>query len=309
MPSLRGRILRPLLRIQRTAQHYFTMEGTIQMSRRSERAGRLPRGVKSEVFSQGDLQYEWLIPTDYDPDWVLYYLHGGGFVFPLWNPLRRVIAYIASAARVRALAVHYRLAPQFPFPAAIDDCVTGYRWLTSAAGIIPEHIAFTGESAGANLVVTTLLTLRDAGDPLPHRAMPICGPFDLQAGGSFRGSVDVMINPHFVAKHMLAYRGTADPCNPLLSPIYADLRGLPPLLIQVGSKEAFLDESKRLARRAHEAGVPVRLEVWANMWHYWHIFAPFLPEANQAIEHIAAFIRAPDEGPKAERYITKPTEI
>ncbi len=293
MPSLQSRLLRPLLRVQRLAQRYATIEGTRRMSQASERPGRLPMAVTSERFTQGDLQYEWLTPPEFDADRVLYYLHGGGFVFPLWNPLRRVIAHIISAARMRALVVHYRLAPEHPFPAAIEDCVAGYRWLTSEGGIKPENVAFAGESAGANLVVTTLLALRDAGEPLPRRAVPYCGPFDLEAGGAFTSRGDVMFHPRFVSRQMLAYRGEADPRNPLLSPIYADLRGLPPLLIQVGSKEGFLDECRLLAKKAQEAGVTVTLEVWPEMWHYWHLFVPFLPEARQAIHRIAAFVGAP----------------
>jgi acetyl esterase/lipase len=290
MPSLQGRILRPLLRVQRLAQRVAAIEGTRRMSRPSERPGKLPRGVSSGFFTQGSLLYEWLTPTDFDAGRVLYYLHGGGFVFPLWNPLRRVIAYIVSEARMRALAVHYRLAPEHPFPAAVEDCVAGYRWLISEGGIDPENIAFAGESAGANLVIATLLALRDAGDPLPRRAVPFCGPFDLEAGGAFTSRVDVLFHPHFVSRQMLAYRGDADPRHPLVSPIYADLRGLPPLLIQVGSKEGFLDDCTALAKKAQEAGVTVTLEVWPDMWHYWHMMVPFLPEARRAIQSIADFV-------------------
>lgn len=293
MPSLQSRLLRPLLRTQRLAQRYATIEGTRRMSRFSERPGKLPRGVTSKVFTQGNLQYEWLTPLDFDADRVLYYLHGGGFVFPLWNPLRRVVAHIIGLARMRALMVHYRLAPEHPFPAAIEDCMAGYRWLISEEGFDPGNIAFAGESAGANLVVATLLALRDVGEPLPRRAVPFCGPFDLDVGGAFTSEVDVMFHPHFVSRQMLAYRGTADPRNPLVSPIYADLCGLPSLLIQVGSKEGFLDECRLLAKNAQEAGVMVTLEIWSEMWHYWHLFVPFLPEARQAIQSIATFVGSP----------------
>ncbi len=123
--------------------------------------------------------------------------------------------------------------------------------------------------------------------------MPFCGPFDLEAGGAFTSGVDVMMHPHFISKQMLAYRGDTDPRNPLVSPIYADLRGLPPLLIQVGSKEGFLDGCRLLAKKAQEADVTVTLEVWPEMWHYWHLFVPFLPEARQAIDRIAAFVGSP----------------
>ena len=185
MSSPQSQLLRPLLRVQRLAQRYATIEGARRMSQSSEHPGKLPKGVTSEIFTQGDLQYEWLTPPKFDSDKVLYYLHGGGFVFPLWNPLRRVVAYIISRARMRALVVHYRLAPEHPFPAAIEDCVAGYHWLTSAGNIAPGNIAFAGESAGANLVISTLLTLRDNGEPLPRCAVPIGGPFDVDTARAF----------------------------------------------------------------------------------------------------------------------------
>ena len=290
MSSVQSQVLQPLLRVQRLAQRFATIEGTRRLSQASEHSNNLPKGVTSSLFKQGNLQYEWLTPPEFDAKRVLYYLHGGGFVFPLWNPLRRVIAYIISGAKIRALAVHYRLAPENPFPAAIEDCVAGYHWLTSEQAIAPKDIVFMGESAGANLVVATLLTLRDSREPLPRKAAPLCGPLDLEAGGAFTCDIDPMANPRFVSKQILAYRGKADPRNPLLSPVYADLHGLPPLLIQVGSQEAFLDESILLARQARQAGVTVTLEVWPGMWHYWHLFVPFLPEARQAINRIIGFV-------------------
>ena len=293
MPSTQSQMLYPFLSAQRFAQRFMTIDGQRSMSRASEQPDKLPKGVTSSIFQHGNLQCEWLTPPDCNTKRVLYYIHGGGFVFPLWNPLRRVIAWIIGELGLRALCVHYRLSPEHPFPAAIEDCVVGYRWLIAEQGIVPDDIVFIGESAGANLVMTTLLTLRDSGEPLPHRAVPICGAFDLdESGGAFRGDIDRMINPRFVSKQIVAYRANADPHNPLLSPIHADLRGLPPLLIQVGAKEAFHDESVLLAYKAQEAGVAVTLEVWPEMWHYWHLFIPFLPEARQAIDQIVLFVGA-----------------
>lgn len=292
MSSLQSRLLLPLIYLQRFAQRFVTIEGVRRMSQKSEAPGKLPHGVTVEQFTRGSLKYEWLTPPDDDADKVLYYLHGGGFVFPLWNPLRQCVARIISKARVRALAPHFRLAPEHPFPQAIEDCVAGYRWLITEGGFRPENVTIAGESAGGNLVMGTLLSLRDQGDPLPGKAAAICTPFNLTVDGGYTNTTDPMINPRFISKQFQVYRGDADPRHSLLSPIHADLHGLPPILIQVGSREAFLDESRLFASKAEQAGVRVKLEVWPGMWHGWHLLAPMLPEATQAIGSIADFIRS-----------------
>jgi acetyl esterase/lipase len=188
--------------------------------------------------------------------------------------------------------VDYRLAPEHPFPAALEDCLAAYRWLLGT-GISPLDIVIAGDSAGGNLTLTTLLSLRDAGDPLPAAAVCIAPMTDLEGTGeSFRTKDDPALTAEFALKVARHYAGDHDLRLPLLSPYHGDLRGLPPLLIQVGGDEILLSDATRLADDARAAGVEVHLAVWPKMWHVWHVFAPSLPEARRAIDDIGAFIRS-----------------
>jgi len=148
---------------------------------------------------------------------------------------------------------------------------------------------FTGESAGGNLVVSTRLALRDAGDQLPAGGVAICPVFDFEGGGSFYQQDDPMVLAEFVMLQLNAYRGSADLHNPLLSPLYADLRGLPPLLIQVGENDLLRSGAELVEAHARQQGVDARLQVWPGMWHFWHLFVSWLPEARDAMAEIAAF--------------------
>src|SRR3972149_4931993 len=185
MTSLTTSLIRLFLRAQRLAQRGATIESVRRISRWTERGYSVPKDVRWEKVSRGELTYEWLIPRNVASSQVLFHIHGGGFVFPLYNPMRFTTAYLARLAGVRALLVDYRLAPEFPFPAAVEDCVRAYRWLITEQGVLPEQVVFTGESAGGNLVVTTMLALRDAGDPMPAGAVSICPVFDFEGGGTF----------------------------------------------------------------------------------------------------------------------------
>ncbi len=257
----------------------------------TERLYSVPKDVRWEQVPQGELTYEWLTPRNVATPQVLFHIHGGGFVFPLYNSQRFTTAYLARLAGVRALLVDYRLAPEYPFPAAVEDCVRAYRWLVTEQGILPEQVVFIGESAGGNLVVTTLLALRNAGDPLPSGAASTCPVFDFEGGGTFYTQDDPMARAGFVMLQLNAYRGTADPHTPLLSPLYADLHGLPPLLVQTGEAELFWSGVEAFAARAEQAGVQVTLHIWPGMWHFWHLFVPWLPEARQAMVEIRQFLR------------------
>jgi acetyl esterase/lipase len=252
----------------------------------------VPKDVRWEKIIHNELIYEWLIPRDIASDKVIFYIHGGGFVFPLYNPTRSVAAYLARIAGMRVLLASYRLAPEHPFPAAVEDCVTAYRWLISAGRVLPDQAVFVGESAGGNLVITTMLSLRDARDPLPSGAVSICPVFDFEGGGTFYMQDDPMVDADFVMLQLDAYRGSADTRDPRLSPLYADLCGLPPLLIQIGASEILRSGAEELALRAKQAGVPTVLETWPGMWHYWHLFLPFLPEAQQAMQSINHFLHS-----------------
>lgn len=247
----------------------------------------LPAGVRREVVDAGGVPGEWLIPEQGSRDHVLLYLHGGGFVFGWTNMHRQMVSHLVQLAGGSALAVDYRLAPEYPFPAALEDCVTAYRWLLTQ-GLTPQQIVIGGDSAGANLTLTSLLKLRADGDPLPAAGVCLSPPVDLAAHGD--ASHDLLLHPRAVAYFLKSYVADHDPCDPLLSPIYADLRGLPPLLIHAGEEEFLSHEAVRLADRAREADVDVRLEVYPRMWHVFQLNFADLPQGAQALEDIGQFV-------------------
>lgn len=236
---------------------------------------------------------EWISTPETSADRIVLYLHGGGYVIGSIDSHREMISRIARSAAARALAIDYRLAPEHPFPAAVEDATKAYRWLLKQ-GVSPKNIVISGDSAGGGLTIATLLALRDAGDPLPAAAACISPWTDLEITGESmitKAAVDPMIRPEDAKGGAERYHGATDPSHPLISPINADLSGLPPLLIQVGTSEVLLSDSTRLAERAKAAGVDVTIEEWDEMIHVWHFFAFMLPEAHQAIQRIGEFVR------------------
>lgn len=243
---------------------------------------------------------EWLLAPGADPDRRLLYIHGGGWTAGNLDSHRPLSARISRAAGAAVLAVHYRLAPEHPFPAGLDDCVHAYRWLRSngPSGPAPARSVFVaGDSAGGNLTFATLLACKQRGLPMPTGAIPISAATDFSASGeSFRtrAAADPILAAAAAGIPMIgaAYtQGRADPLSPLCSPLNGELGGLPPLLVQVGDAEVLLDDSTRIAAKAKAAGVDVTLRVYPEMPHVWHLFAPFLPEATAAIDEIGAFVR------------------
>ena len=291
MKSLRRNLINLFLRAQKLLQRNASIDSVRRLSRWSEKLFSIPKDVYWEKFIRNEQAYEWLIPKNVGSEFVIFYIHGG-FVFPLYNPTRYLAGYLARMAGIRALLVEFRLAPEHPFPAAIEDCLTAYHWLISDGGFPPEQVIFVGESAGGNLAITTMLSLRDAGDPLPGGAVLISPVVDFEGCGSFFTQNDPMADADFVMRQLNAYRGDANPHNPLLSPIRADLHDLPPLFIQIGAKEILLSGAEVFAQRAKKAGVPTTLEIWPGMWHYWHLFAPSLPEAHKAMLSINNFLHS-----------------
>ncbi len=263
------------------------------LSSRGSEEPRVPHDVRREAIQANGVPCEWLIPDGAPDDGVLLYLHGGGGVMGLYNPHRVMVGRLARKARIRALMVDYRLSPEHPHPAGTEDCVAAYRWLL-AQGIAPESVVIGGDSAGGHLTLETLLTARDAGDPMPAAGVCISPATDLaRTGDSIRTNSkrDALLSPKFVQRMVEWYCPGKDPRDPSISPLYADLRSLPPLLIQAGDYEILRDDSIRFTRCAREAGVEVTLEIYPTMWHVWHILAPYLPEAQQALETVARFIR------------------
>ena len=296
MASWQSRVVKSLLRVRKFESRFIKEwdipKLRVQMERRAQ-ALKLPRDFTREPVTAGGVSGEWIVPPNAAPGRVLYYLHGGAYSVGSITTHRWLIGQLARAGQARALAIDYRLAPEHPFPAALEDAVAGYRWLV-AQGYDPSHIAIAGDSAGGGLTLATLIYLRDAGDPLPGAAVCLSPWTDLAATGNSlqtRARTDPWFDPSGVPKTARVYLADADPWDPLASPLYADLHGLPPLLIQVGECEILLSDSTRLAEKARAAGVDVTLEVWNGMFHVWQIFAWFVPEGRQAIERIGEFLK------------------
>ena len=260
---------------------------------RAERAFPIPTDVTVECVAAPVAPAEWLAPPSARVDVVVLYLHGGGYVIGSPRSHRHLAAAIARAARARALVLDYRLAPEHPFPAALEDAVAAYRWLL-AQGIAPARLVVAGDSAGGGLTVATLVALRERGLPLPAAGVSISPWVDLTCSArsyATNAGVDPIVRPAMVAEMACAYLGGADPRTPLASPLFADLSGLPPLLIHVGRDEVLLDDATGLAERAKAAGVAARLEIVPRMVHVWHWFLPMLDEAQTAVDEIGAFVR------------------
>jgi epsilon-lactone hydrolase len=256
-------------------------------------AFRLDADIKSEPVSANGVAAEWISAPGADAGRNLLYLHGGGYTIGSIKTHRCLAGWISRAAKARVLIIDYRLAPEHPFPAAVDDSVAAYRFMLES-GVKASRAAIAGDSAGGGLAVAALLAIRDAKLPLPAAAACLSPWVDLEGSGESmktKADADPMVASGNLAGMADAYLAGKHPRTPLASPLYADLRGLPPMLIQVGTAEVLLDDSKRLAERAREAGVDAIYEPWENMIHVWQIFAPMLDEAKQAVERIGGFIR------------------
>jgi acetyl esterase/lipase len=244
---------------------------------------------------------EWLLAKGSDPDARLLYVHGGGWTAGGLDSHRPLSARLSAATGCAVLAVDYRLAPEHAFPAGLDDCLAAYGWLRANGprGAAPAKSLFVaGDSAGGNLTLALLLALKQRGLPLPNAAVPISPATDFTASGESwrtRAAADPILTMGPEGIRLLAnvyLQGRAQPEDPLASPLFGDFSGLPPLLFHVGDAEVLLDDAVRAAAKAKQAGVDVTLEVWPEMPHVWHAFAPFLPEATRAIDRIGAFVRA-----------------
>lgn len=252
-----------------------------------------PADVKVEALDVSGVGGEWLGPAGAREDRTVLYLHGGGYVIGSPRSHRHLAAAIAVAANVAAFVPDYRLAPEHAFPAAVEDAVAVYRGLL-ARGIDPARIVVAGDSAGGGLTVATMVALRERGVALPAGGVCISPWVDMTCtAASYRtkAAIDPIVTRPSVAEMATLYLCGAEPRHPLASPLLADLTGLPPLLVQVGSDEVLLDDAVALVERAKAAGVDATLEVWPEMIHVWHWFLPMLDEAEQAIARIGAFVR------------------
>jgi acetyl esterase/lipase len=253
----------------------------------------LPDDVKAEPVDAGSVAAEWITTPEGGGERTILYLHGGGYVIGSIRTHRDLASRFSRAAKARVLLIDYRLAPEHPHPAAVEDATAAYRWLL-AQGVKPSRLAIGGDSAGGGLTVATLVALRDAGQPLPAAGVCLSPWVDLEGLGesmTTKADTDPMVQRDRLLGYAQHYLAGQSPRTPLAAPLYADLSGLPPLLIQVGSAETLLDDSTRLAERARKAGVAADLEIWDDMIHVWQAFAAVLPEGQQAIENIGRFLR------------------
>lgn len=256
-------------------------------------AAPLPEGVDFDPVDAGGVPAEWTRGASASDDRVVLYFHGGGYVMGSVATHRGLTAGISRAAGARVLSVDYRLAPEHPYPAAVEDGVAAYRFLREQ-GVAPGQLAVAGDSAGGGLTVATLLALREAGEPLPACGVCISPWVDLTQGGESmetKADEDPLVGREVLQQMADAYVADGDPRAPTASPCFADLAGLPPLLIQVGTAETLLDDARSLADRAKTSGVDVVLEEWDQMIHVWHAFALLLPEAKQAIDRIGEYLK------------------
>jgi monoterpene epsilon-lactone hydrolase len=254
----------------------------------------VPGGTSVEPATIGGVKGEWVRAKGARQDAALLYLHGGGYVVGSPKSHRHLTAALSEASGLSVFAPDYRMAPEHPFPAAVDDAVAVYKGLIES-GIAPAHLSIAGDSAGGGLTIATLVAARDKGLKMPACAVAISPWADLSQGGEAyrtRLARDPMITKDGLDQMAAAYLGGKDAKTPLASPLFADLKGLPPLLLQVGTEEALYSDTTGLKARAEEAGVEVSAESWAGMMHVWHIFHPILSEGRDAVARIGSFLKA-----------------
>jgi epsilon-lactone hydrolase len=290
--SLRSEAVRLALRwlIKRQGGRPSIKDVRVSMAALAAKVPRPPAGT--EVTALNGIPGDHIATPNSLPDRHVLYLHGGGYVAGSPALYRQFTHRVATATRARVRCIDYRLAPENPFPAALNDAVAAYRQLL-ADGAHPRRIAIIGDSAGGGLTLATTMKLRDDGLPLPAAAVALSPWTDLALTGASMHSnarSDPMLSPAETMRCSTCYLGDADPRTPYASPLYGDPQGLPPTLIHVGSDEMLHDDSVRMAERMRAVNCRVELEVWQRMPHVWHVFAPFVPESQRAIARIGAFV-------------------
>jgi epsilon-lactone hydrolase len=260
--------------------------------RSTRRFGRVPADVRIEPDRLAGVPVEWLRPADARPGRLLLHFHGGGYVMGSCATHRALVARIARAARSTAVLFDYRLAPEWPFPAALDDALAVVRQLDASGWAVPEQV-WLGDSAGGGLCLASLLARRDAGATLPAAAALVSPWVDLSCSRPSHRGTDLLSPAGAWTVFARHYAGDTPLTHPLLSPLWAGLRGLPPLLLQVGTREVLHDEVVLLDQRLRAAGGDSQLTVGAGMPHCWALFAPSFPEATHAHDELVAFLREP----------------
>jgi monoterpene epsilon-lactone hydrolase len=304
MPSWQSRLFLFLLRYRRLLRFRLKRKPEItwstsipELRAKTAKAGRLfgklPEGIEISATAIGDMYAEWVLPSGASKDKAILYFHGGGYVIGSPQGHRTHVAKFVTGTSTGALVFDYRLAPEHPFPAAIDDAVAAYRYLL-AEGVKPSQIAFAGDSAGGGLCLATLLATKDKNLPLPAAAVALSPWTDLACTGeslTIRDKADLLSWTESWTVFSHYYIADSDHRNPWASPLYGDLSGLPPILIYVGENEVLFDDSRRFAEKAKAAGVDITLRVGRGLFHCYPVCAPLFPEATQAMAEICEFIK------------------
>jgi len=254
---------------------------------------RVPKDVTIQVENMDGIHTEWIIPKDIQGNKVIVHLHGGGYVTGGIHSHKMMCILLAKTLKMKVLLPEYRLAPEHPFPAALEDCVKVYRWML-AHGHAASNIILSGDSAGGGLCVATGIQLRSEKVPLPFALICMSPWVDLSNTSQSHDSnkpFEIILNTEILKEWALLYTSKENLLNPLVSPVYADLHGLPPMLIQVSSNEILFDDSVMLAEKAKADGVDVTLKIWNDLWHVWQSLGDLIPESREAFEEIGSFIR------------------
>jgi monoterpene epsilon-lactone hydrolase len=254
-----------------------------------------PGGVDYIEVDAGGVPAMWAIPKDYSRDRALLCSHGGGYVVGSIYTHRKMFGHIAKAVGCRALIVDYRRSPENPHPAPVNDMTTAYQWLLEKEGVKSERIAFVGDSAGGALALTTIANARERGLPLPAAAMPISpwAGWDTSAKtydtNAHRDVIVTRDTTNVLGSLFIGEKG--DPKHPLANPLYTDYSGFPPIYITVGDAESLLDDSRRIAQRARQADVEVKIDEYPDMQHVFQFMAGAAPEADAAVQSMARWVK------------------
>ena len=290
--SLRSRFWRALLRAAFKERRLSIPELRANGVKNSKMLGGVSKGMKIEKVDIDGIQVEWLIPVNASHEKVILYLHGGGYVTGSIEDHRMMCGLLANSTEAKVLSPEYRLAPEHPFPAALDDSLKVYQWLLDQ-GYLSKNIIVAGDSAGGGLSVATVLALKERSGSLPAAVVCLSPWVDLTLKGqshTTKAKAEAMLQTDVLREWALCYTDESNLINPLVSPIYGDFHGFPPLLIQVGSEEILLDDSIMLTEKARADGVDVTLKVWDGMWHVWQALGDLIPENKKTFEEIGEFV-------------------
>ncbi|MCP4121926.1 MAG: alpha/beta hydrolase [Bacteroidetes bacterium] len=311
MSSLQSSVVNLIARTIRSSFFIHKAETTTQRKsfERVANLAKFPRFVKFEVTSLGGLEAKWFYPKKNNNDRVVLYFHGGGYCVGSIKTHKALIARIARACKCPAVGINYRLAPEHPYPAALEDSYSAYKALIELGH---RNIYLAGDSAGGGLALALCMRLRDENIQLPKASLLISPWVDLKMVGESiqtKSNMDPLIDPAVLYSFAEKYAGTEGLDNPYISPIYGDLSGLPPFLIQVGSNEVLLDDATRLAKKLKKAGCNVELEIWNKMFHVWHYLGGIIPEASQAIRQLGQYVKDIERKACQKKILPKKTSL